>query len=219
MRAYGGFGVLVMVVCLLTGCTELEENARNHYLLRIDGKIITENDFEDALEIVKTGYPYEALQDGETLKRIKIRLLKQLTEELILAKRAEELGIAVTEAELEKAVADIKADYPEGAFEETLFENAVSLNIWKKRLRMRLLMEKVIERELIDKVVVTTEEAKKYYQRHYDTNPQNDAAVDAGLMKRLRREKAQNAYPEWIKNIQGQYKVELNSEQWKTILE
>ncbi|MDY6903198.1 MAG: SurA N-terminal domain-containing protein [Thermodesulfobacteriota bacterium] len=214
-----GFGLSLLIVLLAFGCSNLGDNTREHYLLRIDGKVITENDFEDALEIVKTGYPYEALQDVETLKRIKTRLLKQLTEELILAKKAEELGIEVTDAELEAAVANIKQDYPEGAFEETLFENAVSLNVWKKRLRMRLLMEKVIEQELIDKVDVTAEEAREYYQQHYNKQQPEDAPVDAGLMKQLRREKAQNAYPGWIKKVQHHYKVELNSEKWKLILE
>lgn len=216
---YSGFGIFLLVFLLACGCSGLSDNSEDHYLLRIDGKVITENDFEDALEIVKTGYPYEALQNPETLKHVKTRLLKQLTEELILSKKAEELGIEVTDAELDGAVAEIKADYPEGAFEETLFENAVSLNVWKKRLRMRLLMEKVIDQELIDKVDIDPEEAKQYYHKHYSETRDGEAETDTGLMKQLRREKAQEAYPGWIKKIQHHYRVELNSEKWKLILE
>ncbi|MDY6824827.1 MAG: SurA N-terminal domain-containing protein [Thermodesulfobacteriota bacterium] len=221
MKAFSGcsvFGASLLIISLVFGCSELGDNTHDYYLLRIDGKVITENDFEDALEIVKTGYPYEALQNEETLKHIKTRLLKQMTEELILAKRAEELGIEVTDAELEEAVANIKSDYPEGAFKETLFENAVSMNVWKKRFRMRLLMEKVIERELINKVNVSTDEAKQYYQQHYKKSKKENEMPDAGIMKRLRREKAQEAYAGWIKRIQNQYEVELNNEKWKEIL-
>ncbi len=39
------------------------------------------------------------------------------------------------------------------------------------------------------------------------------------IVKRLRREKAEQAYKPWIKKLQKKYLVEINMEQWGRIIE
>ncbi|MFP4445681.1 MAG: SurA N-terminal domain-containing protein [Desulfosudaceae bacterium] len=216
------FILIFLGLLVWSGCTDSARVERDDFLIRIDGKEITSEMFYDALEIAKTAYPYNTLQNEETVKAIKTRLLKQLTEELILAKRAEELGITVSPAELDEAVDTVREDYPEGAFEAALLENAISLPVWKKRLRIRLLMEKLIEKELVETVTITPEEIMAYYQQRYPDEKirqERLATVDREVIKHLRREKAQERYPEWIDGIQQQYRVELNSEKWQEILD
>ncbi|ABW67510.1 SurA N-terminal domain-containing protein [Desulfosudis oleivorans] len=198
------------------GCDSTGKTQRQSFLLRIDEMVVTRTDFYNALEIAKTAYPFEALQNPEVMAKVKARLLKQLTEELILARRAQDLGIAVSDAELEKAVAHITEDYPEGVFEQTLLENAIPFDVWKARLKAGMLMEKVIERELMEKMVITPEEASAYYREHHQE--EQEAEGDVALLKRLRREKAQKAYVDWMKALQQQYHIELNQDLWKEIL-
>ncbi len=211
----------LLVVASLASCGGDRTSVGNDYLLKIGDHRITQMDYEEALEIATTAYPYESLQDEETLKGIKSRLLKQLTEELILSERARELGLTVSAAELQEAVDVIKADYPEGAFEQTLFENAVSFQAWKKRLAARLLMEKVIRRELMEKVEVTPAAVQEYYERQHDgaDNDQLNPQHNVMIVKRLRREKARQQYPDWVKHIQRDYRVELNTAMWERLLQ
>ncbi|MDY6830853.1 MAG: SurA N-terminal domain-containing protein [Thermodesulfobacteriota bacterium] len=205
-----------LALCL-GGCDSAGKTQRQSFLLRIDEMAVTRTDFYNALEIAKTAYPFESLQNPEVMAKVKARLLKQLTEELILARRAQDLGIAVSDAELEQAVAHITGDYPEGVFEQTLLENAIPFDVWKARLKAGMLMEKVIERELMEKMVITPEEAGDYYREH--RQEEQEAEGDVALLKRLRREKAQKAYVDWMKGLQQQYHIELNRDLWKEISE
>lgn len=219
---FGRLAMIMLVVFFLAGCGNDQEGGGNDYLLKIGDQTVTRTDYEEALEIAKTAYPYEALQDADTIRGIKTRLLKQLTEELIISTRARETGLSVSEAELDAAITAIQADYPEGAFEQTLFENAVSFAVWKKRLAARLLVEKVIRRELMEKVEVTPAAVRAYYKEHQqdtaDMDPL-DSRNNVIVVKRLRRAEARKQYPEWIRKLQGEYRVELNTQIWERLLQ
>jgi hypothetical protein len=143
--------------------------------------------------------------------------------EMIILERAEELGLYVSDAELEKAVADIKSDYPEDTFEKTLLEFAVSYESWVVRLRNRLLMEKVVDSELKDQIVITPEDIAKYYEKNVkDQKPDMDSAakmedINEMMIKHLRQEKTEQAYKKWIKELKQRYTIEINSIQWEKI--
>ena len=117
-------------------------------------------------------------------------------------------------------MADIKADYPDGTFEETLLENAVSFDYWKKKLGTRLLVKKVIEKELVDKVQITTDDVAKYYKKHYPEGISADEDADEinrRIVRHLRQQKAETAYKEWIEQLRQAYPLEINKEIWERL--
>jgi hypothetical protein len=212
--------VSLLLFLLAAGCNT-RNNVEDDYLLRIDGLVVSGKDYLDALEVMKASYPYEALQNEQVVKTLKTRLLKQLTEELILSRRAEELGLSVSPAELEKEIKEVKKDYPDGVFEKTLLEKAIPLHAWEKRLAMRLLTEKVVDKELVAMVRLTPEEVNELYRGLHagdgsETVPSEK--INASFVNYLRREKAQQQYPQWIDTLQQQYNIELNEARWKVIL-
>jgi hypothetical protein len=210
----------LLLFMLATGCNT-GGNAPDEFLLRIGDQVVTGGAYLDALEVMKASYPYEALQNHQVMTTLKTRLLKQLTEELILSRRAQELGLTVTPDELEKAVMEVRKDYPEGAFETTLLEKAIPLSAWKKRVEMRLLTEKVIEKELVAAVKLTPEEVNEAYRLFHgggSTETVPPEGINAAFVKYLRREKAQQQYPQWLDTLQQQYTIEFNEARWKTIL-
>jgi hypothetical protein len=97
-----------------------------------------------------------------------------MTEELVIDRRAGELGIQLDDAELEAAIQEIKKDYPEDEFEQMLLESAIPFSLWKDRLRVRLLMEKVVDRELVQPVEITTQDIEDYYSAHEADLATND---------------------------------------------
>jgi hypothetical protein len=140
--------------------------------------------------------------------------------EMILLEKAQEIGITVTDAELEAAVSAIKNDYPAGEFEETLLEFAVSFDTWKNRLKTRLIIDKVIEKELENQITITPEDISDFYQKNYqgkkvETGP-NPASGDINkiIVKQLRRKKAEEGYKAWIEELKAKYQIEINGEQW-----
>jgi hypothetical protein len=147
-----------------------------------------------------------------------------MTEELVLLQRAGELGIGVSDEELEKAIEKIRADFPDDAFEQTLLEYAVSYKSWKSGLKTRLLMEKLVQQELKDETVIQPDEVAKFYEENYNNDAtqsgdtRNPAAVEEIIVKQLRRVKIENAYRNWIENLRKRYTIDINKDQWNKIL-
>jgi len=180
-------------------------------------------DFNNAFEITKIAYENNIKEEPEDLKKAQIRLLNQLTIEMILLERAEELGLSITEAELDKAVSAVKSDYPEGEFENTLLEFAVSYDSWKERLKNRLILEKVIEEELKNRISITPEDISDYYQKNYQGREEESGSgqesedINEAIVNQLRRQKAEETYNSWIEDLKGQYVIEINRDQWEKI--
>jgi hypothetical protein len=216
---------IFLFFCIFSGCSNPKSSKGDDYLIRVGDQILTPLDFTKALEFSSTAYPHNAIQDAGVLKTIRLRLMNQLIEEMILICKAKELQIKISESAIQEAVNEIKKDYPDNQFQETFLENAVSYDTWKNRLKIRLLMEKVIAFELEDKIVITKEDISTYYKDHYEDEKLDMEIVDGAsdihkiIVKSIRRKKAEDAYKSWIKNVRKEYKIEINKKLWEKILE
>lgn len=216
-------GVL-LTVCVLSGCTDQDAVTSDEYIIRLGNNVITVSEFNRAFEIAKAGYPHSEMQDPTAVRSAKLRLLNQMSEEMIILERANEQGITISELEIQKAISDIKKDYPEDAFEQILLEYAVPYDAWEKRVKVRLLMEKVVAEELEGKVVITPVDISKYYEENeIDLEPtselkENSQGINTNIVKHIRREKVEAAYQPWIKNLQKAYTVEINGPVWEKIM-
>jgi len=203
----------------LAGCSDVEHKQKDEYLIKLKDRIITVADFNNAFEIAKNAYPQNRIQQPDVARKARLRLIQQMTEEIILLERAEELGITMTDSQVEKAIRDIKRDYPDNVFQEILVEYAVPYRSWKEGLKTRLLMEKVITQELGDKIEITHDDISKYYEAHFkDDNTSPDVKtiskdVNSIIIKTLRKEKMEQAYTSWIKNLKNKYAVEINKKE------
>jgi hypothetical protein len=213
----------IMLLLLLSGCEKKDTDPGKIFLVRVDDRVLTVVDFNNAFEITKIAYENDIKEHPEELKKARVRLLNQLIVEMILLERAEELGIGITDAEFEKAESEIKSDYPEGEFENTLLEFAVSYDSWKDRLKKRLVQEKVVEEELGNRITITPEDISQFYQKNYggqkneSTPDKNEEDINETIVKHLRRQKAEEAYSSWIEDLKGQYRIEINNEQWEKV--
>ncbi len=84
-------------------------------------------------------------------------------------------------------------------------------------------MEKVVDSELKDQIVISSEDIANYYKKNFKTqgldNDQTAKIKDINelIIKQLRREKREEAYKKWIKTIKQKYNIENNSSQWEKI--
>lgn len=217
---------LILIAAVLAGCWPSKSGPEESVLIRVADRTVTVAEFQRAFEVAKTAYTHNILQNPEDYREAQLRLLNQMTEELILLERAEELNVTVGEAEVEETIAEIKSDYPDDVFEEMLLEYAVSYKAWKESLRTRLLMEKLVEQELDHKISITPEEIAKYYRQHYGEHSpapgnaltEHSREIDEIIVKQLRRQKIEKVYKEWIEEIQKHYAIEIDQEHWEQIL-
>lgn len=203
----------------LAGCSDFEHKQRNEYFIKVGDRTITVADFNKAFEIAKNAYPQNRIQRPDVNREVRLRLIQQLTEEMILLERAEELGITITDSQVEKALRDIKKDYPDNVFQEILLEYAIPYQSWKEGLKTRLLMEKVITQELGDKIEIKHDDISKYYEEHFkddNTSPDVKAVskdINNIIIKILRKEKMEKAYASWIKKLKNKYAVKINKKE------
>ncbi len=215
---------LLFAAFVAGGCEKAGSGIGEHVLIRVGNRDCTVADFNRAFDIAKLAYGEEALSEPETLVEIRTRLLREVTEELIVLERAEELGLTISESELSAAVAEIKKDYPEDSFERFLLENAISFSYWKESLGRKLLAERVEAVDLEKGVLVDAGEIKKFHDAYLadstaEPKSQEDAAAfSRQIVDRLRKEKAREKYAEWIKSLHEKYRVEINRDAWTAIL-
>ncbi len=215
------------VICLLNGmagCTDSGSKKAKTYLVKIGEHTLTAHDYNNALEIAKTAYPHNKIQGSDVSKSIMLHLLNQLIEEMVITVKASELGIAISDEELNAAINVIKEDYPENEFEQTFLENAISFESWKKRLKVRLLIEKFLKMELQNKISITPEDISKYYKTNHDKKiPESHLYkdlkdVDESVIKNIRRKKAEDLYSDWVENLQKEYTVDINKKMWNKMI-
>ena len=215
--------ILFLIITVSIGCSDSDSNVEDEYLIRLGNRSVTVLEFNEAFEIAKIAYPHQIRNKPDDLKKAQLRLINQLMIELMVLERAQELGIELSDTEVENAISAIKSDYPEGVFEETLLEVAVSYETWVKRLKTRLIMEKVIDQELKDKIVITPADISIYYEENFKGKQQpsqlkeDSGDINEAIIKILRRKKLEEAYSLWINDLKSKYKIEVNNTQWEKI--
>jgi len=216
---------ILWMMAAVTGCFDQHPMDSGDILIRIGDRVATMDDFNRVLEVAESAYSRSTMKDPLVFREMRVGVLNQLIEEMILLEAAETHDIKIADAEVETAVGKLKADYPEGVFERMFLENAVSYESWKERLRLRLLAEKIAEKVLRSRIVISSEDISAYYRKHYSKNNHKpgdisiDAEITEGIVEHIRREKVEKAYTAWLENLKSQLPIEVNQEQWTKIIE
>jgi hypothetical protein len=213
------FICILWVGVTLVGCSDVEHKQKDEYFIKVGNKTISVADFNKAFEIAKNAYPQNSIEQPEVIREIRWRLVQQMTEEMILLQRAEELGVTIKDSEVEKTLEELKKDYPDNVFQEILLEYAIPYRSWREGLKTRLLMQKVIAKELGDKIEITNDDISTYYEEHFkDDDTSSDVKevpedIHNIIKNILRKEKMEKAYASWIEKLKNNYAVEINKKE------
>ncbi len=88
-----------------------------------------------------------------------------IVQELVLQELVRQ-ELPVTDHELLKAEEVVRADYPEGAFDQMLVEEYIDLKSWRKQLKNHLAMKKFFQQVLRPQIKIDYKEAQQYYRDH-----------------------------------------------------
>nr|NJM02434.1 hypothetical protein [Desulfobacula sp.] len=221
--------VWILLLCLscCLGCSEPEKEKPAAVMIKTPLISLSEPDFLEELDLKKSAYPYAIDKDPAEYNGMVIQLVNMLSEEMILLSAAGDLGVTVTETEVNAAEAEIKADYPENTFDEMLLKNAISYSLWKKRLKKNLIIDKLLDREIRHKVEITSEDLVEFYRKYNMEDPRDlkkknkepQKIIDENeLVSILRMQKTEDAYEAWLKELELKYPVEINKEALKPLL-
>jgi hypothetical protein len=215
-----GWIALFLGLVSLWACGPSGSEHAGDYLIRLGERKVTVREFQQAFELTQTAYPGNVAQTPAGMKEARTQLLNEMATELVMFKRAGELGLSVSDAELEAAVAAVRSDYPPGVFEQTLIESAVSFDAWKHRLRSRLLMDKLVDVELRGQIAISPEDVAGYYDQHYRgkaagaDSDEKFQRLKETIVADLQRQKIEDAYSAWLTRLKEKYPVDVNREAW-----
>jgi len=153
---------LALLVCTACSSAPREEEG---VVARVNGRPIYLNQLEfqhDMLHLeISAAAPTVA-----GLKQEYGQILGQLIMLALVQEEMEARDLIPSKEELKKAEADIRADYPPGAFEQVLVDEYIDLETWRKQLKGQLILERFFQQVLRPQVRIEYTEAEAYYQEH-----------------------------------------------------
>jgi parvulin-like peptidyl-prolyl isomerase len=195
-EALRGILLLIVMLSFIASCRgEKPSQPTQAAVAIVNGQSIEPQEFEKALREETALAKREMPLKTEETESLKEEVLDNLIREMIMIQRARDLYLSISEAELSARIEEIRKDYND-QFDKLFGEGGISLPEWKKALRNRMLLEKLIARDVNAKVQVVDEEAERYYndrRKAYATDrrvrvaqivlPDRDRAE--GILKRL----------------------------------
>lgn len=138
----------------------------------IDRDVITWSELYRAVrfeyEAQTRGMPQE--QRNEFLKARQAGFLDRLIVMRLILAEGRELGVTVSDSEVNAAISDIRSQYrlSEEQFREALSREGFVYDDYVQRIREQILMSKVVNTEVRSKVVVTDEEVDEFMAENPD---------------------------------------------------
>lgn len=144
-------------------------------LVKVNGEILTKTELEQRqISVLRQRNP-QALQDDAGLKQalqeITPRLLVDTVDEMLLVQRGRELGYKMSDEQFRGILDNIKKENKletEEQFLAALKQEGMTVDDLRRSIERRMLIDRVQQIEVMQKVGITDEEAKNYYAAHPD---------------------------------------------------
>jgi len=181
---------LVLLLGLL-GCTRRSQDEVG-VVARVNNRPITLDMLEFQYDLEHFEAFTGALPSVSSLREAYGEILGQLIAQELVSQELAKRGQDVSDEELAKAEADIRADYPADTFEQTLADEYIDLKMWRKHLRYVCGMEKFQRLVLRPSIHLDYRDVEAYYQAHLDAFRQPERvrvlavfAEDRALVERV----------------------------------
>lgn len=127
----------------------------------VDGRDITRDAVEKAFRQAAAA---EQQRSDEEALAAKLQLLNEMILEEMLVDKARELKIEVSDTEVDTAYAEAKKNITDDQFQKELATRNLTPADMRDSLRRDMLANKVFEREVTSKIIVTDDDLKAFYE-------------------------------------------------------
>jgi hypothetical protein len=156
--------IMLALLLAVSGCGQGE--SQPGVVARINGDPIYLSELKSGYDLHYMDWSSSNDFDVESLRSEYGAVLGDMILQILIQQTLIQEGLAVTNEDVAKAEATIRADYPPEVFEQTLLEEYIDIEQWRKWLRARLSMEKFVQEYLRPNIVISYEAAREYYQEH-----------------------------------------------------
>ena len=164
----------VIILCLTTlpsAAADQSETVVDRVVAIVNNDIILQSEVEKALAPYVNNIKQRNLpEDTETmiLERARKDILDNLINEKLSTQKATDLGIMVSDDEVDEALNQMKKSmlFSEQAFTSYLSETGFTIDEYREQTRNQIIKSKLLSQEIKSKIVVTREEIETYFQKH-----------------------------------------------------
>jgi peptidyl-prolyl cis-trans isomerase SurA len=165
-------GGLIVLMSLSVGATEIIEQI----LVKVNGEIFTKSDLEQrqvaALRSRNRAVTENDLKDEElkkALAEITPQIVVQAVDELLMMQRAKEMNLKMTDERFNDVLSKIRKENKledDTAFANALKQEGMTIEDLRKQIEREMMLNQVMQQDVMQKIAVTEEETKKYYEEH-----------------------------------------------------
>ncbi|UCG38382.1 MAG: peptidyl-prolyl cis-trans isomerase [bacterium] len=159
--------VLVLGVYLGTSVQPPEQTQPKEKLVAVvNDQPITAAAFQEKYRRFVKRVNVPATDSSASARELKMGFLNRVIETQLLLQEASLRGLTVTEEELDKEISHLKEDYPKDTLNEALEGIGLKLEEWKEDRKEKLLIDKLIKKEIDSVIHVGEDEIREYYNSH-----------------------------------------------------
>jgi peptidyl-prolyl cis-trans isomerase SurA len=167
--------VVAASLAAVTAAVPLRAEIIEQVLVKVNGEIITKSEFEarQLAELRNRPELSKASNSDTELRRaiaqITPDLILNAVDELLLVQRGRESGYALGDTQFASIVENIRKSNnleDDARFKEALKQEGLTMDDLRRNLERQMLVSQVQRVEIMDKISITDEEARAYYDQH-----------------------------------------------------
>jgi len=150
---------------LVLGCEpSVKQEIPPPILATVNQDAITVEDFNMLLR--GPAFLSDSIERFQPPRELIQNLVDELIERHLLLQEAHRQQLGISNSEFGETVERIKEDYSQQEFESLFKEKGFHLADWEKKLREDLLIKKILSLSIDQKIVISEEKTKNYYETH-----------------------------------------------------
>jgi len=168
---------IVAAILVLAAVTSLRAEIIEQILVKVNGEIFTKSDLEQrqVAALRQKGQALDLKSDPnnvelrKALDEITPQLIVEAVDEMIIVQRGKELGYKLSDEQFKSVVDNIRKENKietEEQFQAALKSEGMTMADLRRNLERQMIFQRVQQNEVLAKIGVTDDEARKYYDAH-----------------------------------------------------
>ena len=156
--------LLLVALLVITGCKSDQASPKSDVLANINGQKITRGDFVTELHTGRRGNTEPLPSDQVTWLQMKAVFLDQLVQRILIEQEASRRQIVVVEQDVQNVLDQMRADWPEGKFDEAIANKQITEESLKKTITHNLLTDMLSKKVVLPEIEVGENDVRAYYR-------------------------------------------------------
>jgi parvulin-like peptidyl-prolyl isomerase len=167
--------VLAVAVAVFLATGSVGAEILEQVLVKVNGDIVTKTEFEQRqVSMLRTRPEFantspSSLELQKAIAEITPELILEAVDELLLVQRGRELNYALGDEQFNQILDQIKKSNnltDEAQFQAALKQEGLTLADLRRNMERSMMVSQVQRNEVVEKISVTDEEAREYYEAH-----------------------------------------------------